>query len=82
MSKYPTIWVACPPRREGQPGKSTLRKPWARNRCFSEQPEEVELTPMIRSGVFRLIAQGSLREVPPPEKQQTMPMVNRPETEE
>ena len=67
MSKYPIIWVACPPRREGQPGKTICRKPWARNRVFTEEPQAVELTPQIRSSVYRLIHQGCLKQVAPPQ---------------
>jgi hypothetical protein len=64
--KYPTMWVKCKPRREGQPGKTICRKPWARNRQFTETPEEVELTPLVHSSLLRMIKQGSLVQCSPP----------------
>lgn len=65
--KWPTMWVKCPPRREGQPGKTICRKPWARNRQFTETPEEVEISPKTKTALLRLLKQGSLVEIPPPD---------------
>lgn len=64
MSDYPELWVACPPTRGKQ--KSILRKPWARQRFFTEEPELVVMTPAVRFAVHRLIHQRCLVEVPEP----------------
>ena len=79
MPKYPTITVKVPPHPDRTlAGRARCRKPWAKNRMFTETPESVELRPEVASAIHRLINQGCLVEVAP----DATPMVALPLTHE
>lgn len=57
---YPMITVKVPPHADPKlAGRAIVRKPWQRNRWFTEAPELVERTPDI----VRMLLHGDLVEV-------------------
>lgn len=58
-----TITVKVPAHRDpALAGKARVRKPWAKERFFTEEPETVTYDPAIA----RMLLRGDLVEVEPP----------------